>query len=334
MKRVIEKSDTTIGLPGPAGPTLDALAVISVALASIGAMLVAGGASWRVSAYVSITAVLFDLLFSYELFIRILRGERPFPWIAACSSLLPLLLVSGPFLSGWVLADFEASAVRGLWLARPPIGGLAVISALRLLRLVRPFSKTDRFESRSGDRHRKARTGAGLVGIAVLLMGAACADVLLIPGIAWSSDTRRNASMQALSAAASDSERVSLTEASGVLALRLNGRILKSAAPTQVPGQYAHEALGGIEAWFSVRDEGRVRAAIAAIVMLASLASAAGYAASVFKTRQSRGTPLAHRIGIRTGRDGSLARTEPRSKPADTPAGSEELAGILGKPLP
>lgn len=339
MERVIEKSGAMIGLPSPAGPALDALAVISVATALVGTILVAGGASWRVAAYVSILGVLFDLLFSYEFFIRLFRAEQPIPWLSGCSSILPLLLVSGPFLSGWILSDLGASAVRGLWLGTPPIASLAVIASLRILRLVRPFQRTSRANYGIKARHQKGLRTASLVGAAVVLIGAACAETLLIPGMAWSSEASRTVTMDALSRAASDSEAVAVAQSAGVLALRLDGRVLIRAPRGHAPGQYATRVLGGIEAWFSVTDENRVRATIAAIVLLASLASATGYAVIVFKPWQAKGSLLGHRSGIhhqrvRYGRDGRSSRSEPRPRPDDKPAGSEELAGILGKPHP
>ena len=324
MERDIEKSGYVYRLRDSAGSTLDALAVVSVLAVFAGAVLTASGASWRVGAYVSIVGVLFDILFSYEFFVLLLRGARPFPWLRGLSSVLPLLLVSGPFLSGWAAFDLGAAAVRGFWLGAPPVGGLAVVAALRLLRVARPLPRP----SGVGSGRRSAAGTAAIFGIAAVILGAAASDALLVPGLASLAEARRLSAVSTIASAGSDAERIAAARAAEAMALSVDGRALVAAPRGTAPAAYAVESRDGVTAWFEVADEERARGAASAIAALASLLAAAGYAIAF-------SGPFGNAAGGPTdASDDSVDGSTRRDRPADRPAGSEELEGILGKRRP
>ncbi len=331
MERDIEKSGYVYRLRDSAASTLNALAVVSVLAVFTGAVLAATGSSWRVGAYVSIVGVLFDIVFSYEFFVLLLRGARPIPWLRGLSSVLPLLLVSGPFLAGWASFDLGAAAVRGFWLGAPPVGGLAVVAALRLLRVARPLARA-RF---AGARlagvapgRRAAGSVAALVGIVAALVGAAACDALIVPGLASISEARRTSAVHTIASAGSDAERISAARAAEAIALSVDGRVLVAAPYGVSPAAYAVEARAGVTAWFEVADEARARGAASAIAALASMLAAAGYAIAF-------SGPFGNVAGSPTdASDDSVDDASRRDRPADRPAGSEELEGILGKRRP
>lgn len=324
MERDIEKSGYVYRLRDSAASTLNALAVVSVLVVLAGAAMAATGASWRVGAYVSIVGVLFDILFSYEFFVLLLRRARPFPWLRGLSSVLPLLLVSGPFLAGWASFDLGAAAVRGFWLGAPPVGGLAVVAALRLLRVARPLPRP----SGIGSGRRSAAGTAAIFGIVAVLLGATASDALLVPGLASLAESRRRAAMSAIASAGSDAERLSAARAAEAIALSVDGRILVAAPNGTAPATYAVEARDGVTAWFAVADEARARGAASALAALASMLAAVGYALAVVGPyRNAEGSPT---DASYDNVDGSTRR----DRPADRPAGSEELEGILGKRRP
>jgi len=332
MERDIEKCGASPRVCAVVHSALDALAIASVATALLGAVAVAAEASWRVAAYFSIVGTLFDIVFSYEFFARWQREERPFPWLAFVSSILPLLCVSGPFLAGWARNDLAAASVRGFWLGAPPASGLAVIAVLRLLRVVRPLHHPANQEH-TRNRSSGGRPAAAAIGIAAVLAGAFAADALLIPGFATASEMHRSSAMATILAAGDDDGRISAALAAEAVALRVNGRVLIAAPDGIAPSEYAVEASGGTEAWFSVAGESRARAAAAALAALASMAAAGGYAMA----RRGRGGPPRGmeqeraRDGGRHVEDGVCDGSAPRDRPSDRPAGTEELAGILGK---
>ena len=349
MERVIEKTRRSGAVSVIASSTMDALAIVSIVFAFVAAGMAAAGASWRASAFMAIVGVLFDILFSYEFFLGAIGRPSPFPWLSGLSSALPLLLVSGPFLAGWVGADLGSAAVRGYWLARSPLGGLSVVAALRLLRAARPFliwrrSGDDETVSPSASRAASARAAsaraasaraasarAAILGIVVVLAGAAMADALLIPGLSASSASRREAAMDEIAAATDDEAMIRAAKAAGAIALRHDGRTLLAATGPISPSRYAVLSRGGLEAWFDVSDEARARGTAAAIAALASLVAAAGYAATLYGLSPLRA--LARRATAPTRPD-QTAFDGPGAPRRDAPAGREELAGILGKRAP
>ena len=334
MERDIEKTRRSGAVSAIASSTMDALAIVSIVFVFAAAVMAAAGASWRASAFMAIVGVLFDILFSYEFFLGALRRPSPFPWLAGLSSALPLLLVSGPFLAGWAGADLGSAAVRGYWLARSPLGGLSVVAALRLLRAARPFN----VERQSGDDGAGRRVAASsraassraaaILGIGVVLAGAAMADALLIPGLSGSSAARRETAMDEIASAPDEGAMIRAARAGGAFALKDGERALLAATGPVSPARYAVLSRGGLEAWFDVSYEARARGAAAAIAALASLAAAAGYAASLHGLWPRR---LPAGRGTAAARPGATGAGEPGAPRRDAPAGSEELAGILGK---
>ncbi|PKL08007.1 MAG: hypothetical protein CVV51_11190, partial [Spirochaetae bacterium HGW-Spirochaetae-7] len=293
--------------------TLDALAVISVVAVIAGAAVAASGLHWRPRAYFSIVATLFDMVFAYEFIVRAALRERPFPWMAGLSSVVPLLAVSGPFLSGLAGADFGAAAVRGFWLGTPPMGGLAVLAALRLLRVARLAPPS------SAARNCARGKLAAALGIGIVVAGAVASDTLLIPGLAATAKHARQAAVMAMASAASDAERVASARAAGAMALRIDGRVLLATQRQASPSDYAVESYATVEAWFPSADDRMARGMAETVVALASLAAAIGYVA----------------FGIdRPGASRRRLRRNPgnvrRGRLSDAPAGDEELAGILG----
>ena len=304
--------------------TLDTLSVLSVIAVLAGAALEAFGVQWRPRAYFSIVATLFDMVFAYEFIVRAALRERPFPWMAGLSSVVPLLAVSGPFLSGLAAADFGAAAVRGFWLGSPPAGGLAVLAALRLLRVTRlasPSSTASATVSFGKPSHDRARYRlAAALGIGIVVAGAVASDALLMPGLAAKGKHARQDAVASIDSATGDAERLASARAAGAWALRVDGRIILAWPRYTAPSDYAVESYGTVEAWFPAEDDRKARGTAEAIAALASLAAAAGYAAAGFRS------PGASQRHIQ-GNPG----TERRGRLSDAPAGDEELAGILGK---
>ncbi|HRW23431.1 MAG TPA: hypothetical protein P5298_03390 [Spirochaetia bacterium] len=339
MERDIEKTRRSGAVSAIASSTMDALAIVSIVFVFAAAVMAAAGASWRASAFMAIVGVLFDILFSYEFFLGALRRPSPFPWLAGLSSALPLLLVSGPFLAGWAGADLGSAAVRGYWLARSPLGGLSVVAALRLLRAARPFNverqsgddgagRRVAASSRAASSRAASSRAAAILGIGVVLAGAAMADALLIPGLSGSSAARRETAMDEIASAPDEGAMIRAARAGGAFALKDGERALLAATGPVSPARYAVLSRGGLEAWFDVSYEARARGAAAAIAALASLAAAAGYAASLHGLWPRR---LPAGRGTAAARPGATGAGEPGAPRRDAPAGSEELAGILGK---
>ncbi|OHD22076.1 MAG: hypothetical protein A2Y38_12525 [Spirochaetes bacterium GWB1_59_5] len=311
---------------------MDALALASIVAVLAGAAGTVAGASWRFGAYFSIVGALFDIVFTFDFFIRLQRKTDRFSWLAFLSSVLPLGFVSGPFLAGWAFNDLGAAAVRGFWLGAQPASGLAVIAALRLLRVTRPFpilpkKKPPRESLPSGCRM------AAIFGIVAVLTGAFASDALLIPGQARASEAHRAVAMSTIKASRTDAERISAARAANAMALRIFGRPLLSAPFDPFPADYAVERSEGIEAWFSVADERRARGAAAFIAALASLAATLGYATAARGGNRASRLPEPECAGGngQDSNDGDCDKNVRKNRLRDVPAGTAELAGILGK---
>lgn len=296
---------------------LDTLAVASVGLSLVGSLLAAAGASWNTRAYFAIVAMLFDILFTIEFFSRLASGERP--WLIGIGSVMPLVAVSGPFLFGWAAADMGASAVRGFWLAGPPASALAVVGALRILRVGRTLGQ-------HGSAPRLTpMLAAFIAACAVLLVGAIALQETLLPGPALADKERRQTALASIAQADTIPGRLAAAKAAGVMALRIDGLVLLPADHTVSPADYVVERLGTVEAWFLATARIKARGALEAILALAGLAAAAAYHAMARV-----------RLGPRAGRNphdlyGDEQMPDSHSGRPDTPAGIEELAGILGK---
>lgn len=189
----------------------------------------------------------------------------------------------------------------------------------------------ERDSEKSGAAHQARSIPSSALDV---LTGAFASDALLVPGLARISGARRSLAMTTIAAAGDDASRVSAALSAEAVALRVNGRALVVAPEGILQAEYVAEASGGIEAWFTIDGERHARGAVAAIAALASLAAATAYAVA------SRGGDS---DGNRTRPESSLSSRHIRltgtgasrhSRPRDVPAGTEELAGILGKHAP
>jgi len=326
--------------------TFDLLAILSVLAVLTGAILTVSGAGWKTRAYISIVAFLFDVIFTYEVFTRLASRQRPFPWLAILSSILPLLAVSGPFLSGWLEGDLGAAAVRGFWLGQPPTGGLATLAALRLLRMARPFmpgriSQADSQDIEIGRSRTQRTSGCALaagIGIAVALAGAIASDAMILPGLAVQAAARRQAVLQSIEKAGQETDLAAMAAAAGVLALKADGRVVLAASAQISPSEYSVVSSSTLEAWFPTMEERRSRGWAEIIFALASMAAATAYAIATF--RFSGSLDQGHQdtwvwTVLRGGNRSSRSLYEKASmyhdRPEPSPTGTEELAGILGK---
>ncbi|MBN2873951.1 MAG: hypothetical protein JXM71_02555 [Spirochaetales bacterium] len=336
MERVSEKSEGRGGFGATIKRTLDTLAVISVLAVLTGAALTAAGVSWRARAYVSIVSTLFDVIFAYEFIARSATRERPFPWLYGLSSVLPLLAVSGPFIAGWLMADVSATAVRGFWLGPAPLGGLSTLAALRLLRVIRPFQGNYERNLSSKDSARKL---AASIGLAVVLVGSLASDAFLLPSMARAAAYNRNSTASALAAIDDMDDLKSAASAAGALAVRSGGVIVIPATVQLSPSDYARVSSGTLELWLPTRDERRARGVLEAVAALASLAAALAFAlANSVNVNVSQGVqdgvrraPGSQATSRRLRSRYNKAEASFHDRPKDVPAGTEELAGILGK---
>jgi hypothetical protein len=297
--------------------SLDILAVVSVVVALVGSMLAAAGASWNTRAYFAIVAMLFDIIFTVEFFSRLASGERP--WLIGIGSVLPLMAVSGPFLFGWAAADMGASAVRGFWLAGPPASALTVVGALRILRVGRTLGP------RGSAPRLTPILAAFIAACAVLLVGAIALQETLLPGPALADKERQQTALASIAETTTENGRLAAAKAAGVMALRVHGLVILPVDHVVSPADYVAVRLGTVEAWFLATAQIRSRGALEAILALAGLAAAAAYHVVARIRLDSRANRNPH------DPYGDEQRPDSHSGRPDTPAGVEELAGILGK---
>jgi len=346
MERVSEKSSLKSNRSETLEATFDVMAIVSVIAVLAGEILAAAGAGWKIRAYFSIVAFLFDVMFSYEFFARLYIRKAPGNWLAGLTSIVPLLAVSGPFLSGWIAGDFGAAAVRGFWLAQPPVGGLATLAAFRLFRMARPFLARAGHENYQSDQdgssistQRISRCSlAAIIGMTVALAGAIASDAMIIPGLSAQAAIRRESVFQAIEKAGSDADLAGMAKVSGILALKIHGQVILAAPSPLSPSEYAVISSSTVEAWFSTDEEMRSRGWAGTICALASLAAAIAYAlASSSRTRNLDGGYRDYSVwtvlrgGSRSTRPSSSVQTDFSERPLAAPTGNEELAGILGK---
>lgn len=320
MNRDCEKTGYAGGL---ADAVLTILATVSVAVVLCGATLAAGGASWRARAFFAVVSVLFDLVFVYEFMFKAsktIRNSRfkswSCPgWLLFTSSVLPFLLVSGPFLAGWIHADFASAAVRGYAIASPPLGALATIAALRLLRAARPFIPP---QEQNG---KKPGTIAAGIALGVIFLGAIFTDSLVIPSwfAAWT--TEHESTIVILSTADSRTAQLLVGTNPNIKGAVVHGLVLKAAEAGLMPTDYIVLSEGPVTIWFDAQTVHKARGVAELVAALAACAAAVAYGFSVRRYQLdpagfSSSSDAAHVIKART-----------------TPACAEEIEGILGKPL-
>lgn len=318
MNRDREKTGYTDTL---AHAVLSSLAIISVVVVLCGATMAASGVSWRAKAYLSVVSVLFDLIFVYEFLLKAIKAHRQAPtsgwscpvWLLFASSIPPFLLVSGPFLAGWLQADFASAAVRGYGIATPPLGALATVSALRLLRLARPF-----IPARAIHRNKPAATAAGFA-LSVVFLGAILVDSFFLPSwsAAWTAE--HESTLRVFSELEPPIAQLMVTANPNIQGAVLRGLTLKTANPGLMPTDYIALSNGNSTLWFDARQAHSARGMAELLAALAICVAA-----------------IAYGIGLRryhSTNDGCADSPDPDQviRTRATPVCAEELEGILGK---
>ncbi|MGD9938297.1 MAG: hypothetical protein AB7T74_00705 [Clostridia bacterium] len=302
---------------------LTILAIVSVAVVLCGAVLAAAGASWRIRAFFSVVSVLFDLVFVYEFMAKAsatirnpLLNRWTCPgWLLFTSSIPPFLLVSGPFLAGWLSADFASAAVRGYAISSPPLGALATIAALRLLRAARPFIPAN------GQHGSKPIATAAGLGLIIVFLGALFTDGLLLPSwfAAWTAENESTLSV----VADMDTRTARLMVESNpkIKAAVAGGNILKTADPGLMPTDVIAFSDGSATVWFEALQVHKARGVAELVAALTACVVAAVYG---FGYRRNQ-----------YGLTGSSTSSNPAHimRARTTPACVAEIEGILGKPL-
>ncbi|MFH2113584.1 MAG: hypothetical protein ABIJ86_03630 [Spirochaetota bacterium] len=320
MNRDYEKTGYANGL---ADAVLTILAIASVAVVLCSAALAAAGTPWRVRAFFAVVSVLFDLVFVYELMAKAslaIRNPRMHRWtcpgwLLFTSSILPFLLVSGPFLAGWLSADFASAAVRGYAIASPPLGALATIAALRLLRAARPFIPA------CGQTGNKPMATAAGIGLVVVFLGTILTDGLLLPSwfAAWTAE--HESSLQVIADTDTHTARLVVEANQNIKAAIAGGFILKAADPGLMPTDFIALSDGSATLWFDSLQVHKARGMAELVAALAACAAAAVYGFGFSRNRNNSS-------GLATTADPAHVM-----KARTTPACVEEIEGILGKPL-
>lgn len=298
-----------------ASDVLDAMAVASVLVTLAGSIAtVAASSAWPPFAYFSIAAALFDLLFTIEYFTACASSGRFGNPLKALSSVIPLLLVSGPFIAGAAHGDLGAASVRGFWLAAPPINALATIASLRLLRAARiPHAK-------AGSAGAGPLLVAASAGLAIVLAGAVAIDAFSLPGASTLARARRGQAAIAIDSSPDRAAKAIEARSVGAIAATDDGIAILAAPLGTYPGDVAIAGSGRVVAWFPVVEEAKARALASALVSFAALAAAIFYRLASTRLGSSSRRRVARSASIRSGH-----------RPAAMPTGDEELAGILGK---
>lgn len=320
MNRDCEKTGYTGSL---ADAVLTILAIVSVAVVLCGALLAAAGASWRIRAFFAVVSVLFDLVFVYEFMVKAsatIRGSRSSRWtcpgwLLFISSIPPFLLVSGPFLAGWMHADFASAAVRGFAIASPPLGALATTTALRLLRAARPFIPV-----RAQNGNRPIAISAG-IALGVVFFGAVFTDSLVLPSwfAAWT--TEHESTLAAFAAADTRTAQMMVEANPNIKGAMIHDLVLKSAKPGLMPTDYFVLSDGSATIWFDAQQVHEARGVAELVAALAACTAAIAYGITIGRYRKGLIGPTAWEA-----KDHVL-------KTRTTPVCAAEIKGILGKTL-
>jgi hypothetical protein len=299
--------------------TMTRLGIISIFTILALSIMVAVGSPWSWRVILTLITAAFDAILLYEATFKIIDAlrsgdARRLPhWSMVVSSLFPFLLVSGPFLAAWLMDDQHALALRGFMLGDQPLGAFHTIVILRLLRLTRPF-----FYRAADGRPRLPLSRAGLAGLATVIIASIAMDALILPSwqAVWIQDRIDDAERISLQYSVRDSTPPALPER--VLAVIVEGQIIRKAPRTISPSDYLVIELPRATIWFNTAPMQRARSMAEIVVLLASLvASLAWTMSSNGSGREQVGTepPAGQLTDIRR----------------NLPTGREEIAGILGK---
>lgn len=320
MNRDCEKTGYTGGL---ADAVLTVLAIVSVAIVLGSAALATAGVSWRIRAFFMVTSVLFDLVFVYEFMAKAslalkTPGSHQWKcpgWLLFFSSIPPFLLVSGPFLAGWLRADFASAAVRGYAISTPPLGALATIAALRLLRAARPFIPACRQQG-----NKPLATAAGF-GLIIVFLGALLTDGFLLPSwfAAWTAE--HESTLHVFADTDVRTARFLVEANPKIKAAIAGGSVLKTADPGLMPTDLIALSDDSATLWFDALQVHKARGMAELVAAFAACAAAAVFG---FSCRWDQ-----------HGSRGTSSSSDPAyvMRARTTPACVEEIEGILGKPL-
>lgn len=112
---------------------LDIMALISCLIVVTNSLLSMTGLFTLVTTYLSISSVLFDIIFVYAFFFHVFKKGWPVPWLTGLSSIAALLLVSGRYTAFWFGYDSTFFIYSGnYW--------FVLAAAFRLQRLTGSFS--------------------------------------------------------------------------------------------------------------------------------------------------------------------------------------------------
>ncbi len=300
------------------------LSVLSGVLVFVAAAYGIFDSSWPVRMYFSLLAMLFDLVFVFELLGRLsglLKSSMDKPQerrietgLLILTSLVPFVLVSGPFLLGWMQSDFSSAAVRGYWTSRQGFSFLSSLTCFRLLRLARPLLV---LPCKSHYKKVMLLSIAALAGF--LLIATLLVESMILPGHKkMLNATRTDLTMRMSAVSPADAVLIG-RQIPDILAIAIDGKAVFSRPETRAIKagnyQYYSEQTSGI--WFSLFPIHRIRAASEAII---SGAVCILLLAIAFFSLAPKKSLLTMEIQKR--------RIEAC---ADLPIGEEELDGILGK---
>jgi len=300
------------------------VAALSVLLVFVAAVVGMTGSSWQLRMYMSVALMLFDLFFVIEFSIRLtssltLRRQAARVHLGTLvllglSSVVPFILVSGPFLIGWAQADFSAVAVRGYWSSPSPVAALGTVAALRLLRPLRLFYAGFSYQNPDG----KSPVMPLATSLILIFSFALAVDALVLPGYRSILINQRSRVTQELTMLLPEQAKISAVTMPDVEAL-VRERVLvyrHEKALTLQPGEYEYFGNAADGVWFSMKNWQRARSGVEMISSLLAL-----WLPLII---------LARRAGKhRPYHSGTLESDQSDSR--RLPVGCAELKGILGK---
>ncbi|MBU0934858.1 MAG: hypothetical protein KKC64_04525 [Spirochaetes bacterium] len=294
-------------------------AIVSVVAAVSGSI----SSNWHLRMYFSIVQALFDLFFIIE-FVLQLGGIPKHPGVSTIkqtvdsilqllSSVLPFILVSGPFILGWAAGDFSLAAVRGYWLSPAPIAMLSTVTALRLLRPLRLVISSLSIKAKPFVIPLILAGSVLLVSLAAIVV-----DGLVLPGYRKTLAMQRQAIVRKMDDNLTDTANANLQLYDDILALAINSELLyKAPETTEVKaGDYDYYKIGHIEAWFHMTAWQRARSLLelALNVCILGLFLALW---SLYRNSRQRSTEVQPEVSAKLIRG--------------RPVGEEEIQGILGR---
>lgn len=307
--------------------SLSSLGILSVAIALLGDLGAALGASWAWRVFFGLSNAFLDVVFCFECALIVLGiarsgWNRPRPssvsmLAAVMSSAVPLAFASGPFILAWMSQGDLSSLVRGLYAWPKPQAAFASLAALRLFRLVLPCTTYRNFSGdyQQGPAHdsSKARPATAFVALSLFVslcfLASIARDAWLVPGLGMSIAQTRQQTVNALS-------QTGTPGTGSVSTPNYAAALGPDVAWSSWLGSRADLVSflsddGTYRAWFDARTNHRAHGAYDAAVSLAALGAWLAYTILERRRQPKKGTHSATGIGRPTGQD--------------------ELAGLLGR---